>query len=303
MPSAPTVTIVRRPPRGGVGQDPLELADLVAAVDGAVGAVVLHPDLAPRLRGQRREPAHRRGAVAERPVRERRPQLRPARVDARRQSSSTPIASSASARVAIGRGAPQVVVLELVDPVDLELRDAARAPQPEAAGREHEVPVGVVGVGQHLEQLALALELGEELERLLAGEHLAAGRMGAPLHAGSQLQPRLDAAFTDRLPDAADEPDVALFRHAPRLPPTLAPGVRDEMPASGGDSIRVARARRAIWQRVLTPRRHGCRSAPPARLRLPRRRPLSPPGAGGRGAWCGDRGLRAAVTAILAPRT
>ena len=50
-----------RPPpaRLHVGQDPLQLAHLVAPVWGAVGAVVLQPHLRAGARGQRPQPAHR----------------------------------------------------------------------------------------------------------------------------------------------------------------------------------------------------------------------------------------------------
>ena len=52
---------------------------------------------------------------------------------------------------------------------------------------EHLVPVRVKGVGHDLEQLALALEVGEELQQLLGRQHLPARGVRAPLDAGRRL--------------------------------------------------------------------------------------------------------------------
>ena len=201
-----------RPPpaRLHVGQDPLQLADLVAAVGAPYAPSSFSHTSGPgpvasarrRRTGDGASPRRTCGIVSRRAgkrswrraVTRRRARDRLQRIGARGVS---------------GR-AHQALVLELVHDVDLEVRDPAASLEPEAAGgHERCRPPPRWSKGAPRDVL-LALELVEEGEQLLAGQHPPTGRVRDPLHV--RIRERSAASrplVGDGLPEPAYQPHSA----------------------------------------------------------------------------------------------
>ena len=229
--SPPTVTIVRRAARLHVGQDPLQLAHLVAPVWSAVGAVVLQPHLRAGPGGQRPQPAHRGRRLSQAHMRNRFAKGGKALVEeGGHPPAARAIASSASAFVAYvlartrrssSNSYTKWIWKSEIPPPPL------RRKLPEASDR---VALHAHGVQARLRDVLLTLELIEEGEQLLAGQHAPTGRMRDPLHVRlRERDPRLEAALGDGLPEPAYQPHLAFswWHQWSPAPTTRFPSRRD----------------------------------------------------------------------------